>query len=334
MNGKFAKLPGPGAFLPLILLLTMVWPHPAAAQLKPTVKILGGAGTSFCRQVEKTLGTFLLEMNRLQKGKTTPDRVAALFSGNTRDPLKLLANTRPYTARKNYELNLVQAPEGGWEVRGIKVRVDVGDLKVSPIKYLIATLDGGARLTGLRFSLPQHDYQELLEAGEDRVDSLHREEVLAFLEVFLSAYNKKNIDYLERIYSDDALIIVGTVVEPRPEFNDLAAPVKMTSPQVVKYRRVSKQDYIKALRRWLLPAGHVDIRFEDIHIMRHRTMPNVYGVKLAQHWEVSDYQDDGFLFLTIYFQENDHPLVLVRVWQNTEFAGPHDVSVYDFDIIN
>ncbi len=62
-------------------------------------------------------------------------------------------------------------------------------------------------------------------------------------------------------------------------------------------------------------------------------MDNVYGIKLKQHWKTARYEDEGYLFLTIYFWEEINPLILVRVWQDVDFTGDFDVSIYDFDII-
>ena len=45
--------------------------------------------------------------------------------------------------------------------------------------------------------------------------------ILDFLERFRMAYNSKDINFLEKVYSDDALIIVGTVLKEKQGSEDM-----------------------------------------------------------------------------------------------------------------
>ena len=50
----------------------------------------------------------------------------------------IVEKTKPYTAKKRYNLNVIEVVTSGlFEVRGIKVHVDVGETEASPVQYLV-----------------------------------------------------------------------------------------------------------------------------------------------------------------------------------------------------
>jgi|GEM_PF-3522933 hypothetical protein len=51
-----------------------------------------------------------------------------------------------------------------------------------------------------------------------------RLKILDFLEQFRMAYNTKNNEFLEKVYSDDALILVGTVLKKKKMATLLRTP--------------------------------------------------------------------------------------------------------------
>ncbi len=315
-----------------LFILTPLW-----GLIKPTVVVIGGAQPEFRTKISSVLSEVLLASNRTFKKVGELDEVKSHFTdkgyGSFAD---LIKETRPYTAKKKYKVNIIKlVGRKVYEVRGIKVKVDTGDTNVSPIQYLVFTVDDKAKIVDVRYSLPKNNFHAIIDSGEDVVDQGRRQKILEFLETFGTAYSRKDADYLENIFSDEALIITGYVTYRKPEFNDLMSQEKNADTEkVVEYRQLTKEQYINKLRNYVFPSNsYIDIDFSDITLAHHRTMPNVYGIKLKQHWKTARYEDVGYLFLTIYFLENNDPLVLVRVWQDQDFVGDYDVSIYDFDII-
>lgn len=137
--------------------------------------------------------------------------------------------------------------------------------------------------------------------------------LINFLEDYQTAYALKRYDYLEAIYSDDALIIVGhvvnkTVIPDRAEFNLPAHEVKLMT--------YDKDTYFKNLSRTFKLQEYINLRFADTEFTR--ATPNnreVYGVRLLQEYYSSTYGDVGYLFLLVDLTEEDKPLIHVRAWQ-------------------
>jgi len=72
---------------------------------------------------------------------------------------------------------------------------------------------------------------------------------------------------------------------------------------------------MERLRTVFRNNNFINVRFDEIEVMRHGGNPNIYGVTLQQHWNSSTYRDQGWLFLMIDFTDESNPLIWVRTWQ-------------------
>ena len=140
--------------------------------------------------------------------------------------------------------------------------------------------------------------------------------LINFLEDYQTAYALKRHDYLESIYSEDALIIVGhvvkkTVIPDRAQFN--------ISENEVKLMKYDKDTYFKNLTRTFKSQDYINIRFAETDFTRAKSSTNreVYGVRLLQEYNSSTYGDIGYLFILVDLTDNA-PLIHVRAWQPDE----------------
>lgn len=140
--------------------------------------------------------------------------------------------------------------------------------------------------------------------------------LINFLEDYQTAYALKRHDYLESIYSDDALIIVGhvvkkTVIPDQAQFN--------FSDDDVKLMQYDKNTYFKNLARTFNSQDYINIKFEDTDFTRAKSSTNreVYGVRLLQRYYSTTYGDVGYLFLLVDLTD-ENPLIHVRAWQPDE----------------
>lgn len=159
-------------------------------------------------------------------------------------------------------------------------------------------------------------------------DAQCRHQILNYCEHFRTAYTTKDIDFLRQVFSDKALIIVGNVVKPLATDNKLQAESKVT------YAIHTKQDYINRLSQVFAANKKIDVKFSDFRIMRHPTMPGIYGVTLRQWYKSDRYSDDGYLFLLWDFRNKSMPLIHVRTWQPSSTLGGKEniISIQDFNL--
>ncbi len=132
-----------------------------------------------------------------------------------------------------------------------------------------------------------------------------------FLEDYQTAYALKRHRYLESIYSDDALIIVGRIVKKTE------IPDRMTlklSAEDVELKKYDKDTYMKNLSMCFKNNDYIRLRFTETVFTKANNTKDVYGVRVRQEYFSSSYGDVGYLFLLVDLR-GTMPLIHVRAWQ-------------------
>jgi len=195
----------------------------------------------------------------------------------------------------------------GWEIRNIPVFFEKGGTSEIVIEY---TKDG--KISNITEILPKHLFkpENITEKRSHPLnDSIQFDMIKRFLEDFRSAYCNKDIDFIESVFSEYALIIVG---------KELIINNKRHYTQT----RKDKKTYITDLKKAFDKNQYVNVWFDDVKILRDKKDHNVYGITIRQRWFSSSYNDMGWLFLKIDFNEAV-PQVWVRTWQ--PLSTPEDV---------
>lgn len=226
---------------------------------------------------------------------------------------------------------IINDPANGYEIRGIPLLVQVDKDSVSFEEGVIAFDENGI-ISGFYFGIPLHLYKSLLRFGSDETDLNNRLKIIDFVDIFRTAYNRKDSMLLKNVFSENALIIVGRVTKVSEKTDDLLG--RTFSKEKVELFRMSKMEYLSSLFNVFRRNKYIKVEFEDLRIIRHRLFPNVYGVNLKQKWMSSGYQDKGYLFLMIDFRDESKPMIHVRAWQPEKSTDLGDViSLGDFELI-
>jgi hypothetical protein len=160
----------------------------------------------------------------------------------------------------------------------------------------------------LAFSLSDVAESDILGKGEWDRDS--RLLLMTFLEDYQTAYALGRIDYLERIFSEQALIIVGNKLLQRKMDND-----RILITESVKYDTLSKAQYMRRLREHFGRKKYINLNFTDTDFERSSNGKNFYGIRVRQEYFSDTYGDVGYLFLLVDLRF-DEPVIHVRAWQN------------------
>jgi len=192
-------------------------------------------------------------------------------------------------------------------VRNIKVYFKKSSYQLINIAY-----DGNGKIRDLYRCSLKHDYQLPFEEEKNAVtDFRHRQMVVDFINMYRNYYNTKDIDNIATVFSNDALIITGTVYSTN-------GSEMQPSTTRIKYKQQDKTNYINNLRKNLHIGDDtykVNIQFDNINVVQHKVNKNVYGVRIWQRWNTTGYSDVGWLFLIIDFTDEDKPQIWVRTWQ-------------------
>jgi len=159
----------------------------------------------------------------------------------------------------------------------------------------------------------------VMQAGNGVADLRRREIILNFVENFRTAYNRKDIDLLGKVFSEDALIITGKIIKVKPTDVDIMG--RNIPQEKIIYNKQTKSEYLSAMRRIFAANSYINIKFEEVEVVQHKKFPDYYGVTIKQYWNTTRYSDVGYVFLLIDFSDENNPIIHVRTWQPSSING-------------
>ncbi len=164
------------------------------------------------------------------------------------------------------------------------------------------------RVDNITFGLSRQAAAEIFQkqvwSEQARVILIH------FLEGYKTAYALKQLDYIESIFDDDALIITGSCVRRATH-----TEMQLIHTPAVKYTRHKKSEYLRRLRYIFAANEFINIKFADNRIMKAGRGGEIYGIEIKQEYHSSSYGDTGYLFLMIDLNNALKPIIHVRTWQ-------------------
>ncbi len=293
------------------LLLISLIAIPAYSQGKVEVYVSEFTQHQLRLVMEGNASTFLTEFNYAFNAGRDIEFDDDIVVGENQSPLLELWRSTPfYVPEATIIQNVARLTNGYYEMRNIPIYfVDPNGDEHYEEGVLQFTPSGMIR--EFRVGLAAHRYQELMRQGRDDIDVNNRREILSFVENFRTSYNRKDLDFIESVFSDQALIIVGRVVQSTGERSAYADQVE----DQVEFMQFSKDEYIDRLRHLFNVNEWIEVGLEEVEIIRHPRFDDIYGVQLTQYYNSSIYSDAGFLFLLIDFQNADEPMIHVRTWQ-------------------
>jgi len=208
----------------------------------------------------------------------------------------------------------------GFQVRNIPIFLkDMPDDEA--YKEIAINFDKYGGIDDIYFTLDIHHYKAIMEGDYNEITDLRRRQaILNFVENFRTSYNRKDIDLLKKVFSDDALIITGKVIKQNMSVENVLGGYGF-SQEKIEYQVQTKREYITKLSRIFNNNSKINVIFDDIEVVRHPQFDNFYGVELMQGWNTTNYSDEGFLFLLIEFKDDGTMQINVRTWQPDKLNG-------------
>lgn len=275
------------------------------------VRINSGAPSPLVQtRVEAGITSLLTVINEAWITGTSPDCGRINITASAAASLKAEWVNAPFHTTDDLVVEPVHnTTYGCLQMRGIPMEVQSGD--DGAVEYIEAAVDvdNDGRILDFHFGVEASIYRQVMKAENDVTDSRRRQMILEYVEQFRSAYDKKDIDFLEQVFSDDALIITGKVI--RRKTDDL----HMIDIPTVRYNVQNKVQYLSRLRSVFATSGRISVRFSEIKVSRHPVKNDYYGVLVHQDYTSSVYSDEGYVFLLWDFTDEYRPQIHVRTWQ-------------------
>ncbi len=219
----------------------------------------------------------------------------------------------------------------GWEYRQLNGTTFYPSINLSAKEYLIPDFDALGNLVDVNFGIIDGMYDEFKRASTFGNDWQKRQVIIKFVEKYRTAYLTRDISQLSTMFADEAVIIVGRVLQIDP--NDKSRyEIDPTGNQPdVEYLRLTKQNFITRQDQIFDSKRDIHLGFSTFEIRRKNNDDGVYGVTMRQHYNSDGYADEGHLFLLINFN-NDQPKIYVRAWQPDEWREDNLLGLSNFSI--
>ena len=293
----------------------------------------GIENASIKSKMESTVSRMLTEINAAQASCRSLN-FSAMGNIDTRvqQSMSMLWENSPFVCTDEEIIEHCITTGTGYQVRNIPLMMKpTGERDFNEEEYqeAVISFDRQGNVESFYLSISMNLYMNVIKSNLELTDLRRRQLILDYVEQFRTAYNQKDINFLNQVFSDDALIITGKVITTKH--------AEGFTSQKIEYNKQSKEQYIKNLRRNFARNAYIRVTFDEIEVMRHPVNPNFYGVTLLQGWTSSSYADVGYLFLLWDFTDENAPQIHVRTWQPNKIKGkplPKDevFSLSDFDI--
>lgn len=172
------------------------------------------------------------------------------------------------------------------------------------------------QIESIAFALSRRSENDILTADK-KWKGNWRMDIISFLEDYQTAYALRRLDYLESVFSDDALIVSGVVLQRKP--GSVAGEgyyeIPGSTADEVRYTKYSKQQYMERLRYCFNSKEYINLRFNETEVIKGSgTRDGIFAMQLSQDYYSSNYGDTGYLTLLVDLRE-ELPVIKVRVWQ-------------------
>ncbi len=246
------------------------------------------------------------------------DKIAAVMNYN---------NPRLVDETFNVEINKIWS---GWEMRSIPVACNYPSIRRQTMEYLILDFDEEGKLVDIGFNVFDELHQNYVNR-DDITDKerLQRQTIIKFLEKYRTAFLNRDLDTIEKIFAEEAVVIVGRVLQPGSTDREYSMERDLDE---IEYIQMTKEQYLQRQRRIFNAQRDIHLGFNTFNLQKKDIDSDVFGISMRQQYASSGYADEGYLFLLIDFLEED-PLIYVRSWQPGEWTRDQMIKMSDFDVL-
>lgn len=293
----------------------------------------GVSSASLKESMEKNISDLLSSINAAQSQGNAISYTGIGISPEATQQIDMLWMNVHFLCEETELVERCLTTSNGFQVRNIPLSLTplAGEKIEEPYQEAVVNFDKQGKIVSFYFTISMNMYSKVMQNKTEISDIRRRMEILDYVEHFRTAYNMKDMPFLQQVFSDDALIITGRVVKVQK--SDL-----FPQGNKILYKKQNKQQYLTNLGQAFKAAKYIKVNFDDIKIVAHPTKDNVYGVTLHQQWNTNRYSDEGYVFMIWDFTNEDAPKIHVRTWQpdfidkeKGQRLNPNDVfSLSDF----
>ena len=283
-------------------------------------------------KMENSITKILNEVNSAQNAGRNLNFSVMGVNTHVQQSMAMLWENSPFICTEDDIVEHCITTGSGYQIRNIPLLMKpTGEREFNEDEYqeAVISFDKQGNVVSFYLTISMNLYSNVLKTNYGVTDLRRRQMILDYVEQFRTAYNQKNINFLNQVFSDDALIITGTVITVKH--------AEGFTSQKIRYNKQNKEEYLRKLKGVFARNAYIKVDFDEIEVMRHPVNPNFYGVNLKQWWTTGrkrgdGYHDEGYVFLLWDFTNEYAPQIHVRTWQPDQTPKDEQFELNDFNI--
>lgn len=327
----------------LVLFIHLIVLSITAQNRSISLNVAGGSSSLMRNNAEMNIGKLLNEINRAYIAESPLNFQGIRITDEAVENINSMWNFNTFYCTKSLISESLSKNIKNFELRNIPI--DLKDDKGTKSQEIAIEVNESGAITDLYYSLQQFQYKNIMATGNSVIEETRLNIIRNFLENMKTAYMRKDIEFIDNIFSDKALIIVGKKLQKTTK---QALTLNTTNKEIMfnnnstQFGKLTKTQYITNLKKVFKNNRSIKIDFDNIEIVQHQKKgyDSYYGVRLKQDWKSDSYQDQGIVFFVIEFREYENPLIWVRVWQDanttekSEQVGLGDIKIKPNSSVN
>lgn len=277
-----------------------------------------------------------------EKLETMEGKVHSLLRSTSTEEM-MLVNTAiqpKWNDLLRYNTVNVFAKQPGWrlesawdgaEVREIAVLNTYKSLGMQSREYLIPDFNEQGELWDVNFGVMEGLYTSIREQGEFTGDWKERQVMLKFLEKYRTAFLTRDLETLNAVFADEALIIVGRKMRPGEAANPYSYQPEGENQPDIEYLKLTKSQYLERQKTLFEQKKDIYLGYSTFQILRKNNQLGVYGISMRQNYQSINYADEGYLFLLVDFNSSE-PKIYIRSWQPQEWREDALIKMGNFKV--
>ncbi len=221
----------------------------------------------------------------------------------------------------------------GWEFRQMASNAVYRSLNMQSKEYVIPDFDSTGNMTDVNFGILDGLYDNFKEVSKIGDDWNERQVIIKFVEKYRTAYLTRDMDQLDVMFADEAVIIVGRVLKKDETDTNSYELDQGDKAADVEYLKFTKSQFLTRQATIFKAQSDIHLGFTTFEIKRKNDQPGVYGVSMRQNYTSTGYADEGYLFLLVDFNGIE-PKIYVRAWQPQEWSDEALVDLANFRVYN
>ena len=166
-------------------------------------------------KMENSITRILNEVNSAQAAGRNLNFSVMGVNTRVQQSMAMLWENTPFICTEDDIVEHCITTGSGYQIRNIPLLMKpTGEREFNEDEYqeAVISFDKQGNVESFYLTISNNLYLNVLKTNYGVTDLRRRQMILDYVDQFRTAYNQKNINFLNQVFSDDALIITGTVI--------------------------------------------------------------------------------------------------------------------------